>query len=359
MMQQDQSYTYSAQPHAAPGKKKKYRSEEDEESVPQNIMYDSRVIRGNTYAAKVITVSSKKAMASPGKKSSRAMKGKQVVNDRAGTPPPVEGRVHMDIQTDEFLEVIADRPPEADAETQTLPYMDRPASPLFVRGKTGVDAETQIEEDDLWDFDLEVEPLLEVLVGKTLHLSMLEIMQEEELDAIRQQQEEFENVRNVEFAEVQRLEAEIKRKEAEKERRIKQETKRLQDRHNLEESIAARAFSNQFLSELHVSVFDTLEAQGAFYDPLQREVEELFMGDVVLNLTNDADAYEAASLIATELIEQAKIKSKVFEKEGIKLRKAMEQKLLEERLAKEAAEREAAAIAAAEAAAREAAEEEG
>lgn len=353
-MQQDQTYTYSAQPHAAPGKKKKYRPEDnDDESVPQNIMYDSRVIRGNTYAAKVVTVSSKKA--SPGKKSTKGNRSRMVSTDRPGTPPPVEGRAHMDIQTDEFLEVIADRPPEADAVTQTLPYMDRPASPLFIRGKTGIDAETQIEDDDLWDFDLEVEPLLEVLVGKTLHLSMLEIMQEEELDAIKQQQEEFENVRNVEFAEVQRLEAEIKRKEAEKERRIKQETKRLQDRQNLEESIAARAFSNQFLSELHISVFDTLEAQGAFYDPLQREVEELFMGDVMMNLTSDADAYEAASQLAMELIEQAKIRSKAFEKEGIKLRKAIEAKQMEERLMRERAElaaaEEAAAIAAAEAAA--------
>jgi hypothetical protein len=51
--------------------------------------------------------------------------------------------------------------------------MDRPESPLFVKAKTGRDVETQIESGDLFDFDLEVEPILEILVGKTLHVSML------------------------------------------------------------------------------------------------------------------------------------------------------------------------------------------
>lgn len=97
---------------------------------------------------------------------------------RVGTPPPVDGRCHLKMQTDEYIEEITDRPLERDAETQTLPFMDRPASPLFVRAKIGIDITTQIEDGELFDFDLEVEPLLELLVGKTLHVSMLELMQE-------------------------------------------------------------------------------------------------------------------------------------------------------------------------------------
>lgn len=360
--QTEQRYSYSTEPHAAPGpkKKSKYRPEGDDEensTVPQNIMYDSRVIRGSTYAAKTITVSSKKASPTKRGKPNRNLMSQSY--DRAQTPPPVDGRCHMDIQTDEYLEVIADRPPEADAETQTLPFMDRPASPLFIRSKTGVDIQTQIEEDDLWDFDLEVEPLLEVLVGKTLHLSMLEIMQEEELDAIRQQQEEFENVRNAELAEVQRLEAEIKRKDLEKERRVKQGVKRLQDQRNLEESIAARAFSNQFLGELHVSVFDALEQMGAFYDPVRREVEELFVADLVGSLLGNAAAYDVAAAMATELIEAAKAKAKEFEKEAVKQRREHMARLEAERKARVEAEAEAKAAADAAAAAAEAAAEGG
>ena len=40
----------------------------------------------------------------------------------------------------------------------------------------------------LFDFDLEVRPLLEVLVGKTVEQALLEVMEEEELASLRRQQ---------------------------------------------------------------------------------------------------------------------------------------------------------------------------
>ena len=58
-------------------------------------------------------------------------------------------------------------------------------------------------EDDLFDFDLEVEPILEVLVGKTMEQSMQEVLEDEELAMRRLRQEEFEQTRNVEKSEVQ------------------------------------------------------------------------------------------------------------------------------------------------------------
>ncbi len=41
-------------------------------------------------------------------------------------------------------------------QTQTDAFLDRPATPLFVPAKMGVDATTQIEAGDLFDFDFEV-----------------------------------------------------------------------------------------------------------------------------------------------------------------------------------------------------------
>ena len=40
----------------------------------------------------------------------------------------------------------------------------------------------------LFDFDIEVRPILEVLVGKTVEQSLLEVMEEEELASLRAQQ---------------------------------------------------------------------------------------------------------------------------------------------------------------------------
>jgi hypothetical protein len=195
---------------------------------------------------------------------------------------------------------------------------------------------------------MEVEPILEVLVGKTLHVAMLEIMQEEELEAIRVQQEEFETIRNIELAEVQRLEAEIKRKAQEKERRIQQEKKRLEERRRLEETIAARQFTNQFLGELHNNVFDMLEEQGHFYDPVQKEIEEVLMSKLVKGVQQGADCYEAAAQVAAELLENARVLAKKYEMEAVKLREEWKEKKRqeeEERRRKEEEERLAAEAA--------------
>jgi radial spoke head protein 3 len=67
----------------------------------------------------------------------------------------------------------------------------------------------------LFDFDIEVKPILEVLVGKTIEQSLIEVMEEEELATLRQQQREYEELRNAEKVEQQRLE--------EQERRLREE----------------------------------------------------------------------------------------------------------------------------------------
>lgn len=68
----------------------------------------------------------------------------------------------------------------------------------------------------LFDFDLEVQPVLEVLVGKTIEQSLLEVMEEEELACLRTQQRVFQELRNNELAEVQRLEEQERRYREEK-----------------------------------------------------------------------------------------------------------------------------------------------
>eukprot|EP00966_Prymnesium_polylepis_P069710 1620830-Prymnesium_polylepis.1 len=104
--------------------------------------------------------------------------------------------------------------------------MDQLPAPIFIPMKTGVDVSTQIYDGDLFDFDAEVEPILEVLVGKTLEQSMMEVMEEEELANMRTHQEHFEQIRNTELAETQRLEEAEKRRTEEKQRRVEQEKQR-------------------------------------------------------------------------------------------------------------------------------------
>ena len=71
----------------------------------------------------------------------------------------------------------------------------------------------------LFHFDVEVKQVLEVLAGKTMEQSLIEVMEEEELANIREQQTIFTELRNAEMAEMQRLEEQERRRRQEKVRR--------------------------------------------------------------------------------------------------------------------------------------------
>lgn len=157
--------------------------------------------------------------------------------------------------SDRYLEELSAIIQTTEIEIQTDAFKDRPPSPLFIPAKSGKDAETQIEEGEvseltlevhlkkkkeiyiyilyacmyvymyihmtvlllqLFDFDREVEPVLEVLVGKTIEQSLEEVMEEEELARLKAQQRAFEELRNNELAEVQRLQEQERRHREEK-----------------------------------------------------------------------------------------------------------------------------------------------
>ena len=163
------------------------------------------------------------------KRMTAATRSDQVQDDGGRrTPDAVEGRKHIDVQTENYLEELTDAVRVNEADTQTDAFLDRPPTPLFVPQKIGVDVETQIFEGDLFDFDLEVEPILEVITGKTLEQALMEVLEEEELANLRHHQDEFDRIRNAELAETQRMEAAEKRRYEEKSRRLQQEVERME-----------------------------------------------------------------------------------------------------------------------------------
>lgn len=288
------AYQHASEPRAVQARQM-YRGQ-PAEPTHANIMWDKRVVRGNTYAAQIITTADPEEMTK--------LKPKRDQNDldqqdfRVPTPEPVAGRNHIDIQTDAYLEELSDKVPEHNVETQTDEFLDRPASPLFVPIKTGVDQGTQILEGDLFDFELEVEPILDVLVGKTLEQSMMEVMEEEELAELRAHQEEFVQLRNAELAETQRMEEAERRKYDEKERRFAEERERVEKERVLKEKISAAAFAKNYMGGIESAVLDRLSKMAYFYDPIEREVETEFMPWitelVATKVKTKMEAYEMA-----------------------------------------------------------------
>lgn len=269
---QQQLYTHAAEPKAIAQRRAKYREEEPLATAVTNIMFDKRVVRGNTYAARILPAET--GMTDTKKSTGSAGTKRRTQRAPPRTPDAVDGRKHIDIQTDAYLEELTDTVPEVDNGTQTDAFLDRPPTPLFVPQKTGLDATTQIENGDLFDFNFEVEPILEVLVGKVLEQGLMEVLEEEELAAMRSHQEHFEQIRNAELVATQRMEAAESRKIEEKERRLAQERERVERERVVREKVAAATFSRGYLSGIITSVFDQLQSSGHFFDPVLREVEE-------------------------------------------------------------------------------------
>ncbi|NXA84093.1 RSPH3 protein, partial [Thryothorus ludovicianus] len=248
-----------------------------------NIMVDPRVVRGNVLSVRPPPPQSTEALSTlEVKRRRRAQKqslSRKLTEEKIQptTPEPVEGREHVYVQTELYLEEICDRVIEVDGECQTDDFLDRPPTPLFIPAKTGKDVATQIEEGELFDFDIEVKPMLEVLVGKTVEQALLEVMEEEELAQLWSHQRAFAELRNAEFAELQRLEEQDRRIREEKERRRQEHLEKLEKQKETAEKIAARAFAQRYLADLIPSVFNNLHDSGFFYDPVERDIETEFL----------------------------------------------------------------------------------
>ncbi|NXP37844.1 RSPH3 protein, partial [Leiothrix lutea] len=278
-------YSFSSHPRLLPPRPK-YRQQANaaqREKSPAhhcNIMIDPRVVRGNVLSVPPPPPQSIQPSTLGVKRQRRPQKlAKRLTQEqiRPGTPEPVKGREHVYVQTELYLEEISDRIIEIDGECQTDEFLDRPPTPLFIPAKTGIDVATQIEEGELFDFDIEVKPILEVLVGKTVEQALLEVMEEEELAQLLSHQRAFAELRNAEFAELQRLEEQDRRIREEKERRRLEHLEKLRKQKETAEKIAARAFAQRYLADLIPSVFNNLHESGFFYDPVERDIETVFL----------------------------------------------------------------------------------
>ncbi|XP_070843719.1 radial spoke head protein 3 homolog [Chaetodon trifascialis] len=305
------SYTFSSRPRPVETRSK-YREPPSEQTHSNygNIMYDRRVVRGNTYAQHIIPAMTQPDPAEIHRQQEarrRAIARKRAREQfRPTTPKALQGRKHIDVQTELYLEELSDVIDATDTECQTDAFLDKPATPLFIPAKSGKDAETQIEEGELFDFDREVQPLLEVLVGKTIEQSLEEVMEEEELACLRAQQRAFEELRNNELAEVLRLQEQERRRREEKARRIAQQREVLQKERETAEKIAARAYTQQYLADLLPAVFTSLRSHGYFYDPVAKDIETNFFPWLMTEVNNSLDKrYVARQLLDNIILDVA------------------------------------------------------
>ncbi|XP_031345318.1 radial spoke head protein 3 homolog isoform X2 [Photinus pyralis] len=307
------------------------RSQGDAPVPYANLMFEKRVIRGSNFAhpmqtlrkwnpnfayAKLLSNDTSEGEAESAasraaearrralarrKAQKQQIRGAQL---RIGSPPPVPGRKHEPVQTELYLEEIWSNPPVNDTWTQTDLFLERPISPFYVPAKTGADVATQIYPGDLFDFDMEVQPILEVLVGKTIEQALIEVLEEEELAALREQQRRFLEIRAAETAEAQRLQERERRLQAEKQRRMLEYEEGLQYQKEMEERIAAAVLMQGYMADLLPSVLEGLEEEGFLADNVKKDLDESFMPWLMKEVTTELQEMVSSRDVLIDIVRE-------------------------------------------------------
>eukprot|EP00347_Sterkiella_histriomuscorum_P006020 403354377 len=254
-----------------------------QEYMPQNIMIDKRVVRGSTHAAMVIPAGTYPDALFNGtgkqrttKRTTNQMKpsADEFFNRDIKTPEALAGRQNIDIQTDQFVEELTDKAPQYEIGSQTDFLIDRPPSPRSIPIKRGCDAKTLVEDNELFIFDKDVEPILSVLCGKTLELARMEVLEEEELRVMREQQKHFDDVRTAEHLEAQRMEKSELQKKQEFERRKQNEREKKKNKIAAHRKIVSRQIAKQFSHSMKDHAYRHLADVGFFTNRFQVNVLE-------------------------------------------------------------------------------------
>ena len=130
--------------------------------------------------------------------------------------------------------------------------------------KRGVDKKTLVEDNELFLFDEEVEPILSVLCGKTLEVSRMEVLEEEELREMQEQQNHFERLEFSEQSDIKRMEEQEKKRledfaKLKSNMREKKKNKLLAHR-----KIVTRVVAKDYLGGLRENVYQRLADVGFF-----------------------------------------------------------------------------------------------
>ena len=132
----------------------------------------------------------------------------------------------------------------------------------------GIDKHTQIPvyDWDLHDFDIEVEPVLQVLVGRNLEQARIELIEESEQAEYRAKRKQFEVRRHAELMKTQRMDEAYRRENEEDARRQLQRTAHLENRREAHCKMYSRALAKGLLEGLETVALDTGEAVGRTCD---------------------------------------------------------------------------------------------
>jgi len=314
------TYTFSSQPKAVTGRRAKYRDPAAEnpdgtryrELKETCITWDRRVFRGNTYSEHTAPLEAGSpgaltqqpglpagASGAFGGAARRRARPKEKSPFDMGLPQPE--RIPVDLTPHLVAKTVV---VEVDTmEAQTDEFMPEPPVEHYQAQKTGVDVHTQVEDGELFNFDFEVEPLLDVIVNKTLEQALMEVDEEHEFAAMQdfkvewsERQEvlskDWEHQVNDEWKCLHAKEEVVDRQRAVKRREAQVLLK-----------IQAIVAASSHLSRLVPNTMGKL-TEVAFPDARQQAIDRLFLPQLIGKVGKELEARKQSEELAFHLVTQ-------------------------------------------------------
>jgi len=261
------------------------------------LMSDPRVVRGSTHSlARKITLSKNELS-----KSQTIMQRTRTVVHEPPSQPTYSFEVkpfsNNEIDVSTYLVQQTDyRPQKKALDTQTDVFIPRPDTPDYVPAKIGVDTGTQVEDvRDLFNFDTEVTPIVEVIAQKTIDQALFELSSEEELKNLETAARDFrtEKFRNEEWMRNRENQA-IKENKQRRERIIQLQTARENEKRT-KTIVAGVQMMRQTFPHAFESVCDGLVSSGVWQETDNAIAEKDFIPVVMEQASRNVDAHIIAS----------------------------------------------------------------
>lgn len=294
---QGTEYDFAAQPHVVRSKKK-YRTSDGQNFEPenysyQNVMFEKRVVRGNTYSQYMVANSEVDEAPLQHQRQNRRQlikrntqqsfddtgeMGSADYNFRGMVLQPPQGCSFAESYTDEGVETETDLPPCHDATTQTEFVIEKKIPDLSMPVYTGIHKETQIyPSDNLFDFSYESEPIVQVLVTRCLEESRIEVCEEQELSSIKDRQVFLKKQAAHENESLLALQQREKQKHAKHEDFMARKRRQKTDLIDVHQHMVSRVYSKRFVCDIQSAAFEILDNMCMFMDEKEKEIKDEFM----------------------------------------------------------------------------------
>jgi len=249
------TYSFSTQPKPVSATRKKYRDPSEVDIAMYRdlketcITWDKRVHRGNTYSMYTQNAI-KEALQEATREASPRPRAKRKPKETVPFDMPLPERERIPVDLTAHLvarEVVA----EVDTvEVQTDEFLPEPPEDQYQPQKTGVDVCTQVEDGELFNFDFEVEPILDVLVNKTLEQSIMEVEEEHEMASMQEFKDRWHQRQELMMKDWQAQVEEERRRWDQKELEVRRKRKEKMREAHVLLKIQAMSAAKQHLSRL-------------------------------------------------------------------------------------------------------------